>query len=150
MIECISDRRWIGSLHYSNSFGTQTESTETICSCVCVQVSSLLWMRRERRGVLPLRPLCLGNMAAGAQLRGEKRISLAVTACCPSQSSAVIHHDSIISLSNSCVCVEAQSSSRPQVDQSYRNVTDVTLDPQSSYRPRLKHNVNRQTRGLMY
>ena len=49
-------------------------------SCVCVQVSSLLWMRRERRGVLPLRPLCLGNMAAGAKLRGKKRISLSVTA----------------------------------------------------------------------
>uniref|UniRef100_A0A8C5AXM5 CARD domain-containing protein n=1 Tax=Gadus morhua TaxID=8049 RepID=A0A8C5AXM5_GADMO len=28
-------------------------------------------MRRERMGVLPLRPLCLGNMAAGAKLRGE-------------------------------------------------------------------------------
>jgi hypothetical protein len=36
-------------------------------------------MRRERRGVLPLRPLCLGNMAAGAKLRGKKRISLSVT-----------------------------------------------------------------------
>ncbi|XP_059904968.1 NACHT, LRR and PYD domains-containing protein 3-like isoform X2 [Gadus macrocephalus] len=30
-------------------------------------------MRRERMGVLPLRPLCLGNMAAGAKLRGELR-----------------------------------------------------------------------------
>jgi hypothetical protein len=42
-------------------------------------------MRRERRRVLPLRPLCLGNtlclgnMAAGAKLRGKKRISLSVT-----------------------------------------------------------------------
>jgi hypothetical protein len=36
-------------------------------------------MRRERMGVLPLRPLCLGNMAARAKLRGKKRISLSVT-----------------------------------------------------------------------
>ena len=27
-------------------------------------------------GVLPLRPLCLGNMAAGAKLRGKKRRSI--------------------------------------------------------------------------
>ncbi|CAL8400439.1 unnamed protein product [Gadus morhua 'NCC'] len=33
-------------------------------------VSSLLWMRRERRGVVPLKPLCLGNLAARAKLRG--------------------------------------------------------------------------------
>ena len=52
---------------------------KTIC-CVCVGllVSGLLWMRRERRGVLPLRPLCLGNMAARAKLRGKKRISHSV------------------------------------------------------------------------
>ncbi|KAK0148038.1 NACHT, LRR and PYD domains-containing protein 12 [Merluccius polli] len=30
---------------------------------------------RQRRGVLPLKPLCLGNMAATAELRGKKRIS---------------------------------------------------------------------------
>ncbi|CAL8253592.1 unnamed protein product [Boreogadus saida] len=42
-------------------------------------VSSLLWMRRERTGVRPLRPLCLGNMAAGTKLRGKKGISLSVT-----------------------------------------------------------------------
>ncbi|CAL8301114.1 unnamed protein product [Gadus morhua 'NCC'] len=29
-------------------------------------------MRRERTGVLPLRPLCLGNMAAGAKLRAQR------------------------------------------------------------------------------
>ncbi|CAL8390673.1 unnamed protein product [Boreogadus saida] len=28
-------------------------------------------MRRERTGVLPLRPLCLGKMAAGAKLRAQ-------------------------------------------------------------------------------
>ena len=73
------DRR-ITHLHYSHfTFGTLTESTETICSCVCVQVSSLLWMRRERRGLLPLKPLCLGNMAARAKQIGKKRISLSVT-----------------------------------------------------------------------
>jgi hypothetical protein len=33
-------------------------------------------MRRERRGVVPLKPLCLGNMAAIAKQRGKKRISL--------------------------------------------------------------------------
>jgi hypothetical protein len=32
-------------------------------------------MRRERRGVLPLKLLCLGKMAARAKLRGKKRIS---------------------------------------------------------------------------
>ena len=48
-------------------------------SCVFVQVSNLLWMRRERRGLLPLKPLCLGNMAARAKQRGKKRISLSVT-----------------------------------------------------------------------
>ena len=64
---------------YNYLSGTEIQSTETICSCVCVQVSSLLWMRRERRRVLSLRPLCLGNMAAGAKLRGKKRISLSVT-----------------------------------------------------------------------
>jgi hypothetical protein len=31
-------------------------------------------MRRERRGVLPLKPLCLRNMAARAKLRGKKRL----------------------------------------------------------------------------
>ncbi|KAK0133929.1 NLR family CARD domain-containing protein 3 [Merluccius polli] len=35
-------------------------------------VSSLLWMRRQRRGVLPLKPLCLGNMAATAELREQQ------------------------------------------------------------------------------
>jgi len=50
-------------------------------SAVCVQVSSLLWMRRrERNGVLPLKPLCLGNMAARAKLIGKKKdLSLPVT-----------------------------------------------------------------------
>ncbi|KAK0152698.1 NLR family CARD domain-containing protein 3 [Merluccius polli] len=52
---------------------------------------------RQRRGVLPLKPLCLGNMAATAELRGKKRIS--------NCSSAVIYHHTIISLSKSCVCV---------------------------------------------
>ncbi|XP_056451283.1 NACHT, LRR and PYD domains-containing protein 12-like isoform X7 [Gadus chalcogrammus] len=32
-------------------------------------------MRRERKWVLPLKPVCLGNMAARAKLRGKKRIS---------------------------------------------------------------------------
>ncbi|KAK0137680.1 NLR family CARD domain-containing protein 3 [Merluccius polli] len=36
------------------------------------QVSSLLWVRRQRRGVLPLKPLCLGNMAATAELREQQ------------------------------------------------------------------------------
>ena len=114
---------------------------------VSVQVSSLLWMSRQRRGVLPLKPLCLGNMAAAAELRGNqfnsknfifplgtsdveeqqgvsipdntynkqrRRGSLIVCGCCPSQSSAVIYHHTIISLSKSCVCVEAQSSRREQ------------------------------------
>ncbi|KAK0146361.1 NLR family CARD domain-containing protein 3 [Merluccius polli] len=71
---------------------------------------------RQRRGVLPLKPLCLGNMAATAELRGKnRRGSLTVCDCCPSQSSAVIYHHTIISLSKSCVCcVEAQSSRREQ------------------------------------
>ncbi|KAK0144777.1 hypothetical protein N1851_016763 [Merluccius polli] len=55
------------------------------------KVSSLLWVRRQRRGVLPLKPLCLGNMAATAELR------------------AVIYHHTIISLSKSCVCVVLNS-----------------------------------------
>ncbi|KAK0153801.1 NLR family CARD domain-containing protein 3 [Merluccius polli] len=36
------------------------------------EVSSLLWVRRQRRGVLPLKPLCLGNMAATAELREQQ------------------------------------------------------------------------------
>jgi hypothetical protein len=36
-------------------------------------------MRRERRRVLPLKLLCLGNMAARAKPRGKKRNSLSVT-----------------------------------------------------------------------
>ncbi|KAK0155880.1 NLR family CARD domain-containing protein 3 [Merluccius polli] len=58
---------------------------------------------RQRRGVLPLKPLCLGNMAATAELRGgrRRRGKKRISNC----SSAVIYHHTIISLSKSCVCV---------------------------------------------
>ncbi|KAK0139408.1 NLR family CARD domain-containing protein 3 [Merluccius polli] len=49
----------------------QREAAETE-GCVTPQVSSLLWMRRQRRGVLPLKPLCLGDMAATAELREQQ------------------------------------------------------------------------------
>ncbi|KAK0135222.1 NACHT, LRR and PYD domains-containing protein 12 [Merluccius polli] len=60
---------------------------------------------RQRRGVLPLKPLCLGNMAATAELRGKKRIS--------NCSSAVIYHHTIISLSKSCVPEQQERADSP-------------------------------------
>ncbi|XP_056461758.1 NACHT, LRR and PYD domains-containing protein 12-like isoform X1 [Gadus chalcogrammus] len=54
----MSQTVWCGSLHNSRK---------------TTKVSSLLWMRRERRRVLPLRPLYLGNMAAGAKLREQQQ-----------------------------------------------------------------------------
>ena len=90
-------------------FTTQIQSTETICSCVCVQVSSLLWMRRQRRGVLPLKPikLCLGNMAATAELRGKKRISdcLWLSLSISELSSNISSSSSLVWVKAVCVCV---------------------------------------------
>ena len=74
-------------------------------SCVCVQVSSLLWMRRERRGVVPLRPLCLWNMATGAKLRGKKRISLSVTVVLLRAQHWYLMTPSSVLVKAVCVCV---------------------------------------------
>ena len=56
-------------------------------------------------GVFPLKPLCLGNMAATAALRGKKRISDCLWLLSISELSSDISPHNIISLSKSCVWV---------------------------------------------
>ncbi|KAK0145024.1 NACHT, LRR and PYD domains-containing protein 3 [Merluccius polli] len=49
-----------------------SSSRADIFKCALLPTLRLLWMRRQRRGVLPLKPLCLGNMAATAELREQQ------------------------------------------------------------------------------